>query len=75
MYVPGPQPKRGRSLNILSGETFLESGKSKSIKVLWPNHKAWNALSKIDERLAEQDLVMIDCGYGQMNKVDWGYIK
>ncbi len=63
------------SLNILSGETFLKSGNTKSVKILMPNHKAWNAMSKIDERLAKQELMMIDCGYNQLNKVEWGYIK
>lgn len=62
------------ALNIKSGEPYLISGKTQPVQVLMPNHKSWNALSKLDERLSSVQLDMIDCGYSQLNKVDWGYI-
>ncbi|MFZ1517682.1 MAG: radical SAM protein [Ignavibacteriaceae bacterium] len=63
------------ALNIQSGEPHLISGKTHPMQALMPNHKGWNALSKLDERLSMVQLDMIDCGYAKLNKVDWGYIK
>ena len=63
------------ALNIKSGEPYLISGNTQPVQVLMPNHKSWNALRKLDERLSSVQLDMIDCGYSQLNKVDWGYIK
>jgi hypothetical protein len=62
------------ALNIKSGEPYLISGNTQPVQVLMPNHKSWNALRKLDERLSSVQLDMIDCGYSQLNQVDWGYI-
>jgi hypothetical protein len=62
------------ALNIQSGEPYLTSGNTQSVQVLMPNHKSWNALTKLNERLSLVELNVIDCGYSQLNKVDWGYI-
>ena len=35
------------ALNIKSGEPYLVSGNTQSVNVLMPNHKSWNALSKL----------------------------
>ena len=63
------------SLNIFSGEPFLNNGNSENIEVLMPNHKAWTAISKLNERLGLTKLDKINCGYSQLNDIDWGYIK
>ena len=63
------------SLNIKSGEPYLISGNTQTAQVLMPSHKNWNAKSKLNQRLSMVQLNMIDCGYAQLNKVDWGYIK
>lgn len=63
-----------QSLNILSGESFLNNGNAESVDVLMPNHKAWTAMSKLNERLTLTNLEKINCGYSQLNDVDWGYI-
>lgn len=62
------------SLNTLSGEPFLFNGKTQPINVLMPNHKAWSAMSKISQRLTLTTLDKINCGYNQLNKINWGYI-
>jgi DNA repair photolyase len=62
------------SLNILSGEPFMNNGNTESVDVLMPNHKAWTAMSKLNERLTLTNLEKINCGYTQLNKIDWGYI-
>jgi hypothetical protein len=62
------------ALNIKSGEPYLISGNTKSVQVLMPNHKSWNALTLLNKRLSNVQLEMIDCGYAKLNKVDWGYI-
>jgi len=63
------------ALNIKSGEPFLISGNTKPVQVLMPNHKSWNALTLLSQRLSLVQLDMIDCGYSQLNKVNWNYIK
>jgi len=63
------------ALNIKSGEPYLITGNTQSVQVLMPNHKSWNALSKLNQRLSMVQLDMVDCGYTRLNKVDWGYIK
>lgn len=62
------------SLNILSGEPYLYNGAIEVVNVLMPNHKAWTAITKLNERLGLTNLEKINCGYSQMNKIDWGYI-
>lgn len=63
------------SLNILSGEPYLENGNPVNVDVLMPNHKAWTALSKLNERMVLTKLNKINCGYTQLSGIDWGYIK
>jgi len=53
----------------------LISGNTKPVQVLMPNHKSWNALTLLSQRLSLVQLDMIDCGYSQLNKVNWNYIK
>ncbi|MBK9097809.1 MAG: hypothetical protein IPM14_06690 [bacterium] len=62
------------SLNILSGEPYLNNGKTDTVNILMPNHKAWTAISMLEERLTLTRLEKINCGYSQLNKIDWGYI-
>lgn len=63
------------ALNIKSGEPFLISGNTQPVQVLMPNHKSWNALTLLNQRLSLVQLDMIDCGYSQLNTVNWNYIK
>jgi DNA repair photolyase len=63
------------SLNILSGEQFKNNGNPETVEALMPNHKAWTAMSKLKERLTMTKLEKINCGYSQLNSIDWGYIK
>lgn len=62
------------ALNIKSGEPYLISGNTQPVQVLMPNQKGWNALSKLNQRLSPVQLDMINCGYSQLNNVNWGYI-
>lgn len=62
------------ALNIKSGEPYLISGNTQLVQVLMPNQKGWNALSKLNQRLSPVQLDMINCGYSQLNKINWGYI-
>jgi DNA repair photolyase len=63
------------ALNIQSGEPYLVSGNTQSVQVLMPNHKSWNAVSKINERLSMDQLITINCGYSKLNSINWGYVK
>lgn len=63
------------ALNIKSGEPYLISGNTQPVQALMPNQKGWNALSKLNQRLSPVQLDMIDCGYSQLNQINWGYIK
>jgi DNA repair photolyase len=63
------------TLNICSGEPYLKSGKPQSLKVAMPKQKAWNALSKLNTRLSNETLDVINCGYEKCNNTDWEYIK
>ncbi len=63
------------TLTIKSGEEYLVNGKPESVKVLMPNRKYWNAMSMLEERMVKTELNVIDCGYDQINTVDWEYIK
>jgi len=65
------------SLNhmIKSGEDYLENGKTKSVDILMPSEKAWDAMSKFQGKTSLQTLNKIDMGYDELNDVDWVYIK
>ena len=63
------------ALNIKSGEPYLKSGNTQSVQALMPNQKGWNALSKLNQRLSPVQFNMIDCGYSQLNQINWGYIN
>jgi hypothetical protein len=63
------------TLNINSGEPYLVSGKTQLTTVRMPKEKDWQRMSKFDDRVAYQQLEMINCGYELCNNVDWGYIK
>ena len=63
------------ALNIKSGEPYLVSGNTQPVQVLMPNHKSWNALTLLSQRLSLVQIDMIDCGYSQLNTVNWNYIK
>ena len=63
------------TLNINSGEPYLVSGKTQLTTVRMPKQKDWQRMSKFDDRVDDQQLEMINCGYELCNNVDWGYIK
>ena len=63
------------SLNINSGEPYLVSGKKQLTTVKMPKEKDWQRMSKFDDRVDDQQLEIINCGYGICNNVNWGYIK
>ena len=79
----GRVDEKVESLIIKSGEYLLnENGNQRNKTVLAPrmdkNFKAteqWSAVTLMDERFERRRMKMIDCGYSQLNEIDWGYIK
>jgi len=68
-------------LNVKSGETILFRNKMKYKTVLMPKPKKgrrkppnW-AVAGFKKRLKRKDMEMINCGYSDISKIDWGYIK
>lgn len=60
---------------IKSGEDYLENGKAESVDIQMPSEKAWDAMSKFQERTSLATFNKIDMGYDELNDVDWAYIK
>jgi hypothetical protein len=65
---------------IKSGEVILVKGNTLKKTVLMPKKeligtKKWAAKSKLKDNFEGTPMTVIDCGYGDCNKVDWGYIK
>jgi DNA repair photolyase len=63
------------SLNINSGEPYLVSGQKQLTTVKMPKEKDWQRMSKFDDRVKDQQLEIINCGYALCNSVNWEYIK
>ena len=63
------------SLNVNSGEPYLISGQKQLTTVKMPKEKDWHRMSKFDDRVDDQQLEIINCGYGICNNVNWGYLK
>jgi DNA repair photolyase len=78
----GRVDEKVESLIINSGEYALnENGNHRYKTVLVPrmdeNFKAmehWGAITLMDERFERRRMKVIDCGYKDCNKLDWGYI-
>ncbi|GIK61892.1 MAG: hypothetical protein BroJett017_27820 [Ignavibacteriota bacterium] len=78
----GRVDEKVESLIIKSGEYALnENGNQRYKTVLVPrmddNFKAieqWSAVTLMDERFERRRMKMIDCGYKDCNKLDWGYV-
>ena len=60
---------------IKSGEDYLVNGIAETIDVIMPSEKAWDAMSKFQDRTTLQTLNKVEMGYDELNDVDWGYIK
>ena len=68
---------------VKSGEDFLQNGQPVKVKVLLPKFKQnkkdkipdWGAYTETKNRLFFKYVNKIDCGYSELNKVDWKYIK
>ncbi|HZW40425.1 MAG TPA: radical SAM protein [Ignavibacteriaceae bacterium] len=73
--VQGRKDIMYEDLNYKSGEDFLVNGKPTSINLLMPIDRKWAAVTKMEERIKPMDQKIINCGYGDINSEDWGYIK
>ncbi|MCB0729536.1 MAG: hypothetical protein KDC88_00770 [Ignavibacteriae bacterium] len=73
--VQGRPDNMFEDLNEKSGETLLFKGKPKIVNVSFPHVRKWSTPTILDEKLSLQDQKIIDCGYSQLNKVKWAYIK
>lgn len=77
--VVGRPDTKYLSLMIKSGETLKVA---KIVQVLMPKPKQgneklldWSAITKINDRLVLTDINTIDCGYSNISKLNWNYIK
>lgn len=65
-------------LLLRSGEPVLTAGKTSDVTVLRPDpqiKQSWAVPSKINQRLTQQTIQIVDMGYSKINAVDWKYIK
>ena len=74
LRVKGRPDMMIEDLNEKSGETVLYNSKPKTVNLLFPKVRMWNTHTKLSEKLSYQDQKVIDCGYSQLNNVDWEYI-
>ena len=74
LRVKGRPDMMIEDLNEKSGETVLYNGKPKIMKVKLPHESSWDTYTKLNEKLSYQSHQIIDCGYSQLNNVDWEYI-
>jgi DNA repair photolyase len=65
-----------------SGELWLVDDKAQTSQALMPIPKTrgitvsdWSVVSKMSQRLTLQNMSIIHCGYSDISKIDWGYIK
>ena len=72
--VKGRPDDMFEDLNEKSGETVLFNGTHKIKNVNFPKVKKWSTHTKLADKLSYQDQKIIDCGYSQLNNVDWEYI-
>ncbi|MCB9250701.1 MAG: hypothetical protein H6613_20255 [Ignavibacteriales bacterium] len=72
--VKGRPDNMFEDLNEKSGETLLFKGKPKIVNVRFPHVRKWSTPTILNEKLSLQDQKIIDCGYSQLNNVDWEYI-
>lgn len=64
---------------IKSGEAAMVKGKTQKKTVLMPKKeligtKKWAAKTKLNDSFEGKPMLVIDCGYRDCNKIDWGYI-
>lgn len=65
-------------LLLRSGEPILTPGKTNEVIVLMPElqiTQSWAVPSRINQRLTQQTIQLVDMGYSKINTVDWKYIK
>jgi len=74
----GQENKYFEDLIIKSGEPVLDkNGAPQTRRVLMPRQANWHnwAGRSWQDRMEARDQVVVDCGYGRMNEMNWGYIQ
>lgn len=70
----GREDEIWKELTVKSGEFVPENGDFRRVDVLWSTVKNWTKLSALDSNFQSMKIRLVDCGYQNQTKVDFGYL-